>query len=260
MKLLLFDLDGTLLRTDKTISGRTLKALEKCREKGFLIGISTSRAEHNCAAFLPVLKPDIVIASGGAVVKWKDVFIYTAEFSQEQTSAMIACARQICGADCEISIDTLYACYWNYKTLPTESDATWGETIYTDFSNCTLKALKFCVEIFDENLARTLVEQLPDCDCHRFAGSAWYKFTKKEATKENAIRKVCQTLGLELREVTAFGDDAPDIGMLKLCGKGIAMGNAIPAVKEAADLVIGTNDADGIAAYLETVIEQGRQL
>ena len=48
----------------------------------------------------------------------------------------------------------------------------------------------------------------------------------------------------------AFGDDFADIGMLKLCGTGIAMGNAIPEVKAAADAVIGTNDADGIAAYL----------
>ena len=255
VKLLLFDLDGTLLRTDKTVSPRTLAAIRKCKEKGMLIGISTSRAEHNCAAFLLQLKPDVFIASGGAVVKCKGDIIYTAEFSREQTRAMIVCARQICGADCEISIDTLHACYWNYKILPTKADATWGETIYTDFSNCTQKALKFCVEVFDEKLARRLAEHLSDCDCQRFAGSAWYKFTKKEATKENAIRKACQVLEIELQDVTAFGDDAPDIGMLKLCGTGIAMGNAIPAVKETADLVIGSNDADGIAVYLETVVE-----
>ena len=47
MKLLLFDLDGTLLRSDKTISERTIQTLSKCREQGILIGISTSRAEHN---------------------------------------------------------------------------------------------------------------------------------------------------------------------------------------------------------------------
>lgn len=43
--LLLFDLDGTLLRSDKTISPRTLSALKKAREKGILIGVSTSRSE-----------------------------------------------------------------------------------------------------------------------------------------------------------------------------------------------------------------------
>lgn len=253
MKLLLFDLDGTLLRSDKTISKRTLQAINQCRARGFLVGISTSRAEHNCMTFLPELIPDLFIASGGAVVKFRDSYVYTAEFSIEETQSMIACAREICGAECEITIDTLDAHYWNYKEDPNKADSTWGETFYTDFSNFTEKALKFCVEIFDEAFARQLAARLSDCDCQRFSGSAWYKFTKKEATKENAIRKACEVCGIALNDVTAFGDDGPDIGMLRLCGTGVAMGNSIDAVKEAADVVIGSNDADGIAEYLETL-------
>ena len=49
IKLLLFDLDGTLLGSDKTISQRTLTALQKCRQKGILIGVSTSRGGAECA-------------------------------------------------------------------------------------------------------------------------------------------------------------------------------------------------------------------
>lgn len=78
----------------------------------------------------------------------------------------------------------------------------------------------------------------------------WYKFTKKEATKENAIKKFSEISGISLSDVIAFGDDLPDIGMLKLCGTGVAMGNAVAEVKAAADIVIGTNDEDGIAEYL----------
>lgn len=255
MKLLLFDLDETLLRSDKTISARTLQAIHKCRERGILIGISTSRAEHNCMTFLPELTPDLLIASGGAVVKYQDAYIYTAEFSVEETRSMITCAREICGADCEITIDTLDAHYWNYKEDPKKADSTWGETIYTDFMDYSEKALKLCVEISDEELAQKLAARLSDCDCLRFSGSAWYKFTRKEATKENAIRKACKACNIALNDVTAFGDDGPDIGMLKLCGTGVAMGNAIDAVKEAADVVIGSNDADGIAEYLEALAE-----
>ena len=55
-------------------------------------------------------------------------------------------------------------------------------------------------------------------------------------------------------EITAFGDDYADIGMLNLCGTGIAMGNAISEVKEQADLVIGSNDEDGIAEYLAAIL------
>lgn len=251
MKLLLFDLDGTLLRSDKTISARTMAALQKCREQGILIGVSTSRAVHNCRTILPELRPDILIASGGAVVRFRDDYVYTAEFSVEETKHMIRIAREICGVDCEITIDTLDAHYWNYKIDPNQVDATWGETVYKDFSDFSDKALKFCVEIFDLSQAERLAAALPDCDCHRFSGSAWYKFTKKEATKENAIALACRACNLDLKEVTAFGDDTPDIGMLKLCGIGVAMGNAVDSVKEAADVVISSNDEDGIAEYLE---------
>ena len=46
-RILIFDLDGTLLRNDKTLSEYTLKTLSKCKEQGYLIGISTSRGEQN---------------------------------------------------------------------------------------------------------------------------------------------------------------------------------------------------------------------
>ena len=69
-RLLLFDLDGTLLCSDKTISKRTLKALQECRKKGILTGVSTSRGEQNVLSFLDELKPDILITSGGALVKY----------------------------------------------------------------------------------------------------------------------------------------------------------------------------------------------
>lgn len=52
----------------------------------------------------------------------------------------------------------------------------------------------------------------------------------------------------------AFGDDYADIGMLQLCGTGVAMGNAIDEVKDKADVVIGSNDEDGIAVFIENEI------
>ncbi len=60
-------------------------------------------------------------------------------------------------------------------------------------------------------------------------------------------------MGIPIENVTAFGDDLADIGSLKLCGTGVAMGNALPEVKAVADITIGTNDEDGIADYLDTL-------
>ena len=60
-KLLLFDLDGTLLQSDKTISTRTLSALKKCRGNDILIGVSTSRSEQNSVVFLNELMEKVVL-------------------------------------------------------------------------------------------------------------------------------------------------------------------------------------------------------
>lgn len=253
-KLLLFDLDGTLLRDDKTISDNTFKALKKCREKGMLIGVVTSRSEKNSMTYIAKLCPDIIISSGGALVKYKDEYIDKAEFSKEETSKLIRAAREICGMDVEITIDTMSGHYWNYKIDPKQADQNWGDSIYTDFTDFSECALKMSVEIFNQKKADELKKVLSDCDCIRFSDGYWYKITKKSVTKENAIVKLCDACGLAVDEIIAFGDDFVDIGMLKLCGMGIAMGNAIAEVKEIADQVIGSNEEDGVADYLESML------
>ena len=253
-RLLLFDLDGTLLCSDKRITGRTLQALQKCREKGMMIGVSTSRGEGNALPFIKELRPDILIASGGALIRYRGEYIYRAEFTPERTRQIIAAARSVCGMDCEITIDTVDAHYWNYRDNPKKLDKSWGDSIYTDFRDFGKCALKMCVEILDDGDARRLREMLEDCDCIRFSDGYWYKFTKKGVTKEEAILKACAACGIGAEEVMAFGDDYADVGMLRLCGRGIAMGNAIDEVKAATDFVIGSNDEDGIAVYLESLM------
>ncbi len=253
-RLLLFDLDGTLLRSDKTISKVTMRELKKCREQGIMVGVSTSRSEKNCMEFIAQLNPDVVISSAGALVKYREEYIYKAEFTKTETRELIQKAREICGEDCEITVDTVNAHYWNYKIDPKQQDKSWGDSIYTDFQNFNEESLKMCVEIFDEKAAERLGQNLPECDCVRFSDGYWYKFTKKFATKENAILHMCEKCGISLDEIIAFGDDYADIGMLKLCGTGIAMGNAIDEVKAVADQVIGDNDNDGIGYYLKDFV------
>ena len=256
-RLLLFDLDGTLLGGDKSISEKTILALNKCREKGILLGVSTSRSEQNSMTFLNKLMPDILISSGGALVKKGSDYVYKAEFSESETRTMIDTARAVCGEDCEIRIDTTDAHYWNYKVDPKKLDQSWGDSIYTDFTDFSECALKMCVEIFDEGKAKMLAEKLEQCDCIRFSDGYWYKFTKRNVTKENAIERISDECGFGVESIIAFGDDFADIGMLKLCGLGVAMGNAIDEVKNKADLVIGTNDEDGIAVFLEENLLNG---
>jgi HAD superfamily hydrolase (TIGR01484 family) len=169
-KLLLFDLDGTLLQTDKTISKFTMQVLKKCREQGIMIGVSTSRSEKNCMEFITELNPDVVISSAGALVKYREEYVYKVEFTSAETKDLIIKAREICGKNCEITIDTIDAHYWNYKINPKQQDKSWGDSIYTDFYDFNLASLKMCVEIFDDKQAEELQQNLPQCDCARFYG------------------------------------------------------------------------------------------
>ncbi len=253
-KLLLFDLDGTLLRSDKTISQATLSMLRKCREQGYMIGISTARGEGNAKEFLEAVNPELVIVSGGALVKFHGEIIYQAGFSKEETQNIISTALCIGGEEREIALDTIGSHFWNYKVLPEEQDASWGETIYTNYENFEGAAIKICVEIPKVVYAQQIADCVTDCDCVKFSDGDWYKFSKKQATKENALTNIIKMTGVLLEDAIAFGDDYADIGMLQMCGKGIAMGNAIDEVKKIADEVIGSNDEEGIAKWLEANI------
>lgn len=250
-RILLFDLDGTLLRDDKTLSRHTVEVVSKCKERGCLIGISTSRGEQNCLKFLKELGPDILISSGGALVRVNGKIICSSSFSAEETKNFIETARNICGMDCEITVDTFDAHYWNYRTNPKEQDKSWGDSIYTDFEDFYHEALKICVEIPNSNFAQELCEHFSELDSQRFSDGDWYKFTKSGITKEKAILAVCEACCMDVSEIVAFGDDYADIGMLKLCGIGVAMGNAIQEVKDIADAITLSNEEDGVAAYLE---------
>lgn len=230
-----------------------MEEISKLRNKGNLVGVSTSRSEQNCQSFLGELRPDIMVASGGALVKKDDDYIFKAVFSKERTRELIQTARNICGDSCEITIDTIDKHYWNYKVDPKKQDQSWGDSIRTDFLGFDEETLKMCVEIFDDRMAEQLEALLSDCDAARFSDGFWYKYTKKGVTKEDSIRIVCDACGLSADDVVAFGDDYADIGMLKMAGTGVAIGNAIDEVKDIADVVIGTNDDDGIANYLSSV-------
>ena len=126
---LLFDLDGTLLTTEKKVTERTLRDLEICCAKGIRIGVVTSRSKENAAQTIGKLHPDLVIASGGGIALYEGRVVYQADISAEETSRFIAEARRILGADAEITADTDSGHYWNYKVDPAQIDQWQGGDI-----------------------------------------------------------------------------------------------------------------------------------
>ncbi len=72
--------------------------------------------------------------------------------------------------------------------------------------------------------------------------------------KAHALQELEEIMGISPKEVTVFGDSLNDIGMFRQSGKAIAVANALPEVKEAADIVLEwSNDEDAVARYLASV-------
>ena len=91
---------------------------------------------------------------------------------------------------------------------------------------------------------------LPEVDMARSAEN-YLEIFPKGVTKGEALAAVCEKLHIPLEETIAFGDQELDIPMIRKAGLGIAMGNAIDEVKEAADAVTKSNNEAGIACALE---------
>ena len=86
-----------------------------------------------------------------------------------------------------------------------------------------------------------------------FSKPEYLEISPAGVTKATALSQVCQYLKLPVSSAVAVGDNFNDVEMLQLAGLGVAMGNAPAAVKQAAGLVIGNNDEDGLADFVERV-------
>lgn len=72
--------------------------------------------------------------------------------------------------------------------------------------------------------------------------------------KTAAIEALVRMLGISLSDTAAFGDDSNDVDMLRLCGTGVAVANAVEEARAAADCITASNDDDGVALWIERSI------
>ena len=251
ISIILSDLDGTLFHNDKSISDFTKETIRRAQEKGILFGICTSRAKVNAIKFLEGIEPDILITNGGGIVYYQDKKIYNCEFSVEEVRKLIAAAFEVFGKDVILSADNEHALYSNSKEEL--GDKFWTFNDFLDFNE---PCMKMCIESLDKEKVEKVasVIGLENVDYLPFSDIPWYKLSKKAATKEKAIEELCRHLNITSSKIAAFGDDFNDIGMLKLCGKGIAMENAIEEVKQAADEVCASNENDGVAKWILSIL------
>lgn len=242
-----FDLDDTLLRQDKTVSEYTRSVLDRCRKAGILVVLATARSEQGAARIIQLVKPDAVISSGGALVRCGDTVVHRCVLPAETVSALLAEAvRSPALLNISLRTDT-----GTYVTWDTPSSPDYAHAVHDDFRTPHFEdAYKISIELSSPDAAKALADRFPICGMLAFSGNNWYRFTHRDTSKMNGIRALAKHLSLEISQIAAFGDDYSDIDMLSGCGIGIAMGNAIDAVKAVADDVCDTNDRDGAAKWL----------
>ncbi|CDM67539.1 Hypothetical protein CM240_0372 [Clostridium bornimense] len=249
IKLIITDLDFTLLHTDKSISEYSKNIFRKCSEYGIKTAIATARYKIGAEKYINILKPDFEITTDGAMVYHDGELIYGCGFSLDTTNHIIGEIRNI-STTLKITVATDIGVFWNSHNI-SESPKLY-KAIYNDYSkpinNC---AYKIVAELPDKKTALNIANKFPDCKLICYRGENLYGFINKNAGKVQAIKSLANYLNIDLSNIIAFGDDFNDVEMLKQCGYGIAVSNAIEEVLNIADYITDNNDEDGVAKFIE---------
>jgi len=247
IRMILTDLDHTLLRQDGSISGKTLRVIEACRAGGMLFAIATARYWIGAERYIDLLKPDYEITTDGTLIHSHGRCIYSRGFSIPDTNRIIrSIAKTVPGT--EITVACGKTVYWNSRHI-SESEKL-HKAVYCDYTEpLEVEANKIVAELPDEAVAHQIADQA-DCRLQCYRGERWYAFLPVGSGKTEAVKALSETSKISLADTAAFGDDQNDIEMLKLCGTGVAVANAVPEALEAADEVTLSNEEDGVARWL----------
>jgi len=245
MRMIVTDLDGTLLRDDKTISPYTASVLHGIQQQGTKIVIATARPRRATMPYIQQIKPDAVILHNGALVYIGDELYRNFGISIDVAEKILQhAAVQFPKMLLSVEIDdTLYA---NFDFAP----AGW-EYIPSNFSNLPGRAAdKILFSANDIDSLNVIASTLPK-ELHAIIGlDNLLMVMNKNACKYLAIKDVAAYYGITHTSITAFGDDTNDIEMLKHCSTGVAMANAATNIQQAANHVCDTNQNDGVAHWL----------
>jgi len=228
------DLDGTLLRTDKSISEYSKKILSRCKEKGFKIVYATGRG-GSAERVVPSEFFDGRITMNGAMAKIGDEIIYD-RLIPYQTARLLLMACDEKGI--RITAENSGMHYSNFAV----SDFWPQLTNFTvvDFS----KHEKDAEKIYSPDpslehklfIERLLPDSLYSVMTFDITGML-LNIMHKDATKAKAVSELARHLGIDSKDIVAFGDELNDIDMLSYAGIGVAMENALCEVKAVSNCV-----------------------
>ena len=265
-KLLVLDVDGTLLNDEREISKRTLAALLKVQQMGVRIVLASGRPTYG---LMPLAKTLELGNYGGFVLSYNGCQIIKAQngeilferrINPEMLPYLEKKARKNGFAIFTYHDDTLITDSPDNEYIKNEALLNNLKIIREDeFSTAIDFAPCKCMLVSDKEKALIGLEQHWE---KRLAGTLdafrsepyFLEVVPCGVNKANTLGALLEHLGVTREEVIAVGDGVCDVTMLQLAGMGVAMGHSQDSVKVCADYVTASNEEDGVALAVEKLI------
>ena len=240
------DFDRTLLHTDKTISEYTAKVLRDWQEAGARLFAATARPQRAITEYCRQIAFDAVTTLNGARTVTPDA-VYEHPIPAAEAESIL---EQLCSVPGSVvSVETGNGIYAN-TDIP-----LWAPTVVDDIQALPGREIIYKVLASHPD---TPVDELPlslpeDTYCS-VAERTLLQVMSRSATKWNGIRDMLDAYGIDPAQAVYFGDDNDDAEPIRNCGCGVAVSNALESIREIADHVTGSNDEDGVAAFLSELL------
>jgi hydroxymethylpyrimidine pyrophosphatase-like HAD family hydrolase len=265
-KLVATDLDGTLLRSDGTLSGRTAAALAAAGEAGIHLALVTGRPPRSLPSLHGGIGRHFAITANGAAVYAPDgTAVRLSPFPAASVAALVARVRAaVPGASFAFEYESAFGhepAYpaWSYGESAVDLIGTAEELLARAPGRPVFKILAHhpTLPLHDFHV-RARLSAGADAETTHSTGLALVEFSAPGITKASALTAWSAQLGLRPEDIAAFGDMPNDLPMLRAVGRSYAMANADPEVKQAARFHTASNDEDGVAQMLERFVELAR--
>ena len=264
IKIVLCDVDGTLLNSKNQVTPKTKEAIKKLKDYGILFGIATGRPVVSIEGLLPDWgieeDVDIILGFNGGLVK--DLSL-NKEFQSDLLSGQYICEilKEYAPLDLGFGIFVDKKIYANKLSnqIYAISERNKFQLIICDLAKeFKDKEVFKMLAINEKDKTQEVIDYY-----NKIHVSPYYKgiktspflfeFMDPNISKCHGIEKLALAHGCTMENICVFGDEMNDYEMIRDC-YGIAMGNGNEKVKEIAKFVTLSNDEDGIAYYLNNYI------
>lgn len=255
IRLVVTDVDGTLVRHDKSLHPETIKAAQELKAAGITLCLVSSRPPRGVEMFLEPLGVTAPHAgfNGGQIVAGDNATVLEELFIPEAAARAAVAHMTEAGLDVWVFAES----GWYVKApigpyVEHEAEVTRNSyTVVEDFAPYLATTIKIMSSSKDFDLVGRvegeLQTSLGDRASVNRSSNYYCDVTHVDANKGHAALALAKIVGVTPEEMACLGDMNVDVPMLKVAGVSIAMGNAAESVKAAARYVTGTNDESGWA-------------